>query len=418
MNLLGTTWGRRGLFAALYFSEGAPIGYIWWALPTILRDAGVEIDRVTALTSMLVLPWMFKFVWAPLVDTLRGPRWNYRAWIITTQIGMGLALLPLIGVSLTENIGIVAAALLLHTLLAATQDVSIDALCIASTRPDERGAINGWMQVGMLTSRAVFGGVALAAERWIGTDGVILALIACIWSTTLLVAFATSDRGVGLAEREAGAGNHRWRQFGRTLVTTLLSRTTLLALLFAALAGAGFEAVGAVAGAMLVDFGVSKEAVGAFYAVPVVVCMAGGALVGGWLSDRVGRRRGVLAAGVLMAVTIVVLAGLLARVPEATFVLRGVLAAIYLLIGVFTATTYALFMDLTNPALGGTQFSAFMGATNLCESWSALVVGVLIVSYGYPLALAVMAVIALPGLALLPMLRTVDSVPRSSPPSS
>jgi hypothetical protein len=39
-------------------------------------------------------------------------------------------------------------------------------------------------------------------------------------------------------------------------------------------------------------------------------------------------------------------------------------------IGLFTAASYALFMDLTDPKLGGTQFSAFMAATNGCESWS------------------------------------------------
>jgi hypothetical protein len=30
--------GRRVLFGALYLSEGAPIGFVWIALPTLLRD--------------------------------------------------------------------------------------------------------------------------------------------------------------------------------------------------------------------------------------------------------------------------------------------------------------------------------------------------------------------------------------------
>ena len=33
------------LFTLLYFSEGAPIGFIWWALPSMLRTRGLEIGR-------------------------------------------------------------------------------------------------------------------------------------------------------------------------------------------------------------------------------------------------------------------------------------------------------------------------------------------------------------------------------------
>ncbi len=39
MNLLASRSGRRVLFASLYLSEGAPIGYIWCTLPTKLRAA-------------------------------------------------------------------------------------------------------------------------------------------------------------------------------------------------------------------------------------------------------------------------------------------------------------------------------------------------------------------------------------------
>ncbi len=64
MDLLATPTRRKVLFAALYLSEGAPIGFIWWALPTRLRMAGVTVEQITLLTAVLVLPWAFKFLWA------------------------------------------------------------------------------------------------------------------------------------------------------------------------------------------------------------------------------------------------------------------------------------------------------------------------------------------------------------------
>jgi hypothetical protein len=71
MSLLGTARRRRALFFLLYACEGAPIGFLWWALPAELRARGVPVAEITLLTSTLVLPWTFKFVWAPLLDGLR-----------------------------------------------------------------------------------------------------------------------------------------------------------------------------------------------------------------------------------------------------------------------------------------------------------------------------------------------------------
>ena len=34
-------------------------------------------------------------------------------------------------------------------------------------------------------------------------------------------------------------------------------------------------------------------------------------------------------------------------------------------------------MDLSDPAIGGTQFSAYMSATNLCEVWAVATAGAL-----------------------------------------
>ena len=139
------------LFAVLYAAEGAPIGFIWWALPTVLRTADVPIARITDLTAIVLLPWVFKFLWAPLVDALRAPWFGFRAWIMTAQVTMGLALLPLLWLDPVGDFDRWRLLLLLHAFAAATQDVAVDALAINSVPAAERGRLNGAMQAGMLT---------------------------------------------------------------------------------------------------------------------------------------------------------------------------------------------------------------------------------------------------------------------------
>src|SRR5690606_41764562 len=70
-------------------------------------------------------------------------------------------------------------------------------------------------------------------------------------------------------------------------------------------------------------------------------------------------------------------------------------------IGIFTAASYALRMDLTRPSIAATQFSAFMGATTGCESWSSYAIGRIVASGGYPTGLLTMCGVSLAALPLL-----------------
>jgi predicted MFS family arabinose efflux permease len=400
---LATARGRRWLFAALYLSEGAPIGYLWWALPTRLRDAGVAVEDVTALSALLTVPWTFKFLWAPLVDGLRSPRVGLTHWIIGAQALMGLALLPLIQLDLVDAYPLVIACLLVHAVCAATQDVAIDALAVRSIPVTERGSATGWMQVGMLGGRALFGGVALAVERWVGAGAVIGILVGCVWSTSLLVLLIDEpDRSAPHAAGAAPAA------LAGRLLRVLRRPETWLGIGFAALAGAGMEAAGALAGPLLIDHGLSKAAVGRFFALPAVAGMALGALLGGRIADAV--RREPAAAGAVLAVADAVALVAWATLTAEPWRMVAALTLVYALFGVLTAATYALLMDLTDPLIGGTQFSTYMGAINLCYVWSAAAAGQLAGRFGYPSALLVMAAASL---LSLPILRALHGYGRA-----
>jgi PAT family beta-lactamase induction signal transducer AmpG len=412
MNPLGTRKGRTVLFAFLYFSEGAPIGFIWWALPTTLRSVGVPVDQITLMTSTLVLPWMFKFVWAPLVDLTRLQRWTVRSWILTMQGIMGLSLFPLLFLDSWHTISSLYPFLLIHAVAAATQDAAIDALAISAVPEHERGSVNGWMQVGMLAGRSLLGGGALMMSRHLGEHATVLLLIVAIWSSSLLV----------LISREAGgeeSGPHefsvRLQDLGGRLRRAFTEKVTWLGLLFALVGGAAYEAVGAVAGPFLIDNGFSTEEAGSFFAIPSVLAMIGGALVGGYAADRWGKRRSVAFSLVCTIVTVWVLAASSAEGPERSPWTIAILTLLYLCIGTFTASSYALFMDLTSPRLGATQFSAFMGTTNACESWSTFAVGRAVRGLGYPLAFLLLTIPSVAALAIIKHLKARPRLHTSGP---
>jgi len=397
---------RVTLFTLLYLSEGGPIGFIWWALPTMLRAAGVAVPRITELTALLVLPWVFKFLWAPLVDALRTPRWGFRAWIISAQFAMGLTLLPLLWLDPVGDFHWWGSLLLLHALCAATQDVAIDAMAINIVPENQRGILNGCMQAGMLVGRSMFGGGALfVASTW-GKHWVIMALVACIWITLAFVFLVEEPV-------ETAGIKTRLTEFGQHLQAALRRRTTWLGLVFALVAAAGFEATGQLAGPFLVDRGVSAKAIGVFFGVAVVGATLIGGLIGGRLSDQWGRLRAV-AIFLIGFVTMIVGLALTdyAAAQPAPTLLMAWLTGMYFFIGLFTASSYALFMDLTDARLGGTQFSAFMSATNGCESWSAWAGGRIVGSGHYAAAFLAMSAVSFLSLPLLKLLSKARGKPR------
>ncbi len=384
------------LFAILYASEGAPIGFIWWALPTLLRSADVPVDRITSLTAVVLLPWVFKFLWAPLLDLLRGPGWGYRAWIVAMQTLMALALVPLIWIDPVTGFGWWRTLLLLHAVAASTQDVAIDALAIAAVPPASRGRLNGAMQAGMLTGRSVFGGAVLTIGAVLGIAGIVAALV--IWIGVAMTA-ALWLREAEPPRRADGA------TFFGALAAAARMKTTWVGLAFAVVSAAAFEATGQLAGPFLVDRSVQGATIGVFFSVFVVAAMLTGGLAGGAVSDRFGRLRTAALSLLGFVAFIVLLAGADARGGASPPTLIALLAGMYFFVGVFTAASYALFMDLTDPRLGATQFSAYMAATNACESWSAWGGGRLAATHGYPAAFMVMSVISLASLPLLALMR-------------
>lgn len=388
--------GRTFVFTVLYAAEGAPIGFIWWALPTLLRTADVPVERITGLTAVVVLPWVFKFLWSPAVDLLRGRWWGYRAWIAATQILMGLALVPLVWLDPVERFDAWRALLLVHALAAATQDVAIDALAINSVPVHERGFLNGSMQAGMLIGRSVFGGGAVAAAAWFGAAWVVGALIAWIWVALAVVLRMHEPAG---APPRAHAG-----EFRRALGPALRRRTTWWGIAFALTSAAAFEATGQLAGPFLVDRGLPASTIGLFFGVLVVAAMLTGGLVGGAIADRWGRIRSVTIFLGGFVAAIVLLAAADASGAAGPGLLIALLAAMYFCVGLFTAASYALFMDLTDRRLGATQFTTYMAATNGCESWSVWAGGRIAGSSGYPASFLAMSVVSLLGLAVLPKL--------------
>lgn len=394
MNLLQNKMGRNFFAFAFYFAEGAPIGFIWWAMPTILRNQGASTAIIGSITAAILLPWIFKFLWAPLVDVYRSKHNGFKKWIAFSQAGMCFSLLLLLFVPLKGNYTTWGIILFVHAVFAATQDVSVDALMIRLVSRHEKGVLNGYMQAGMLLGRSLFGGGFLLLVGYVGINVSLSIMISVILLVMLLL--LKIKEPVAAIDSETKSN-----QFRRLLFYAFRNRQTWFGIGFALTAAAAFEAAGAFAGPLMTDNNISQEYIGFFYAVPVVLAMLAGGMFGGWLSDKMKRKTALvfyLSGFVVMVLAISIIAR---NVNVHSFVLMTLYTGMYFFTGMFTAASYAWFMDITEPRLGATQFSTYMAATNGCEAWVVYVTGLVAASYSYSHAFMIMGGVSVAALWFL-----------------
>lgn len=173
---------------ALYLTQGLPHGFFAQALPTLLREQGMSLEAI-GLMSLVSLPWVLKFLWAPLLDhyqplkRLTGGRIDghiRKTWIISANAIAAFVLIFIASISLEfwinqAAIGL-ACALIVLTTFVVTQDIATDALTVENIPAHQRGLGNSLQVAGYRIGMIIGGGVLLAVFSQLGWQGTLWAL--------------------------------------------------------------------------------------------------------------------------------------------------------------------------------------------------------------------------------------------------
>ena len=289
--ILATRRGRLLSFFLLYVTEGLPLGFNAVALAALMRKEGLGPGAIGLFVSTLYLPWSWKWIMGPLVDMIYSNRWGRRrAWIVACQSLMALTLLLAMGVDFSSQFRLFTAIILVHNVFAATMDVAIDALAIATLPSQERGTANGLMFAGAYLGNALGGSGVLFLMPYVPISATFLLVVGAILSVTALVS-------VRLLESDHVAAP-RTRQplaevvaYVRSLAASCLgSRNGIAGLLFAILPVGAYGLGLAMQSNLAVELGLNETHIG-WLNLWSTVTAAGGCVLGGLLSDRWGRQR-------------------------------------------------------------------------------------------------------------------------------
>ena len=160
----------------LGFSAGLPIMLIFSTLSLWLSEAGVELKTVT-MFSWAGLGYSFKFIWAPLVDTLPLPLLSKllgrrRAWLLASQLLLVAAMLLMAASDPAGGaLGAMAAGAVLLGFSSATQDIAIDACRIEMAPGDSamQSAMSATYTVGYRIGMICSGAGSLKLASYLGS---------------------------------------------------------------------------------------------------------------------------------------------------------------------------------------------------------------------------------------------------------
>ena len=395
--------GRSRLFivlAGLYLAQSIPSYLIAAALPPIMREAGVSRAAIGYM-SILFLPLVLKFLWAPYVDRIRPFARAHRAgWVIITQvvvIGCLLCLLPLgpTDVRAIMAVGMVA------SLLISTQDIATDGYA-AKYLPARDRAIGNAIQGGAVAFGVLIGGtLSLILYHHVGWRWMILGVVA-FSALPLLAALAMRESD---APPPAGAP--------RPSILRFLRRADVRNILWVALIYRVSEGlVKAMEGPYLVDSGVPLDQIGYLSGVSATTAGLAGSAIAAWLVTRRGARFALGLLGAMRTLCFALFAlhalGLLAG----TWPLFGAAGFQTLIRYMEIVALYSLFMSVTSPDQPGTDFTILACAQLIVYLVGSLVSGKLADLFGYGALFTLAA--GLSAIAVLATMRMLAPGPRAA----
>jgi PAT family beta-lactamase induction signal transducer AmpG len=301
---------RPWIWAVLNLPFGATSGFVSVMLGFILKEQGMSDAVIASLVALNLLPHTWKVFWAPIADsTLTRKRWYILSNLISCGTILGLAFVPIT----KGNLGIIETLVFLNSFAITLVGMAVEGLMAHATPPEERGRAAGMFQAGNVGGAGLGGGLGLFIAENVSTQVAFIVIAVVLLACTLgLLVVPEAPRVPVAADAQPGRAQRGiWRalhllvgriiEVFRELWQMAASRRGITALVLCFLPIGSAAAQGIFSGQIATDWGASANLVSVTSGWGAGIAATIGCLIGGWLSDRAGRRMAYMLGGALLA---------------------------------------------------------------------------------------------------------------------
>lgn len=153
----------------LGFASGLPLALLTSSLQAWFADDKMSLS-LTGMLSLTSMPYLYKFLWAPLLDkyAIFSKIGRRRSWILVTQVILCIGFNLMAWMSPHDSPVFMAIVAYILASASATQDAAIDAYRIEILKPEEFGLGASFATLGYRLAMLVSGGAALLVAHYCG----------------------------------------------------------------------------------------------------------------------------------------------------------------------------------------------------------------------------------------------------------
>lgn len=383
-------------------SSGFPYAMIGATLTTRLAQDDIEKSTITAFT-LAFLVYNFKVFWAWIVDGVRLPllgRLGQRvSWMLVAGTLVIAAVVNLALVDPAGNLSATVVAAVLVGMAGATFDIVIDAYRIETLKPYQLGTGSGMSQYGWRIGSAGAGALALFVAARHGWSAAYLACAALALPAmlTALIMGEPARRKVVIAKQGVA---DVWNSIAGPFAEFFKRHGAWLVLLFILVHKMGDTLANLTFRLLFDDLGFSNDEI-AIYDVGVGFwAYLIGVFIGGVAYAKLGLKRSVLVALILMAVSNLSFAGL-AAAGHSNWGMAGAIGFENIASGYGGVVVVAYFSALCDLRFTAAQYALISAAASIVgRVLTGTTAGALIEAVDYANFYLLTTVLALPGIVL------------------
>jgi len=386
-------------------SSGLPLALVGSTLQAWYTDAGMNVKMIGAL-SLVGQPYVYKFLWARLLDLYQIPGLGLRrGWILAMQVFLAAVFAFMATLSPVSSPVLLAVLALIAASLSATQDIAVDAYRVDSLPPSELGMGAALYTTGYRLAALFSGGIALVLAASMGWETTYYLMAVC-----MLVGAATTF----LAPRLTSPPQEKLGFLGLVIAPfkELVAREKMFVILFFVV----FYKIGdAFALQLTTTFlmrgvGFTLVDVGMIYKTIGLVGTIVGLVLGGTLMTRIRLYTALWLFGMLQAISIAFFIGL-ALVGKSYPMMMTTIFMEYFCSGLGTAAFLAYLMGLCDHRYTATQFALLSALAAIGRVFVGPLAGLTVEYWGWVPYYGCGIVLAVPGLFLLWWIRdSVDAI--------
>lgn len=388
---------RLWIVLALGFASGLPLGLSGATLQAWYTQAGLDI-RLIGMLTLVGQPYLFKFMWAPVLDKVRLPWLSFRRdWLLFTQLCLAGLLCWMAFSNPTAHPAGLAFLALVLALFSATQDIAIDAYRTEILKPEERGLGSAFYVGGYRVAMLVSGGLAFIAADYLGFERVYQGMAVLMGVGVLATLFAP----------DVAKSHHkkqlRWRDVIIKPWLDWFSRPQAwIILLFIVFYKLGDAMANSLTTPFLLnDISLTLAQIGWLNKVLGIIATLLGAFMGGLILSKMPLLRALMIFGILQGASTLCYFALAIMPMPGMLEVGAALFIEHLCSGMGTSAFVAFLMSVCNPQFAATQFALLTALSAVGRVLSGPIAGYMVANQGWPTFFLVSTLCAIPGLWLL-----------------